>query len=304
MTLELNLTDADRADKGFKEYFGSCITQRPLIISAGRIPMRVAHLMGMRILHPESDFMSNYFFCDDRIAHSSDNQRVKIGSRGILKPYEEHGVLVHGAMEFVEQKYNELPWKELQKSELSLGKWLSQTEAKTMSVWFESSQRNQQLLDVAVSVTYESGKFERAMGIYLDSGERANAWMGALYVDRLDDYRGLGASGGTYLDDDFGRLVGVAPEALVRLEKRLYDEKRIHVDFVRALTEGEGDVQGVPVRVPKADDISLAEGEQQYFTESEVDHALNFARESGQKDPEMILKIAREQLLNGRKSNE
>ena len=302
MTLELNLTDADRADKGFKEYFGSCITQRPLIISAGRIPMRVAHLMGMRILHPESDFMSNYFFCDDRIAYSSDNQRVKIGSRGILKPYEEHGVLVHGAMEFVEQKYNELPWKELQKSELSLGKWLSQTEAKTMSVWFELSQRNRQLLDTFVSATYTSGKFERAIGIYLDSGERANAWMGALVVDRLEGRSRLFDRHD--LDYGNGRLVGIAPGALVRLEKRLYDEKKIQVDFVRALTEGEGDIQGVPVRVPKADDISLTEGEQQYFTETEVDHALNFARESGQKDPDMILKIAREQLLNGRKGNE
>ena len=34
MSLELNLTDADKADEGFKEYPGSCITQRPLIISA------------------------------------------------------------------------------------------------------------------------------------------------------------------------------------------------------------------------------------------------------------------------------
>src|SRR3989338_8082710 len=248
MALELNLTDADRADKGFKEYPKSCIVQRPLIVSEGRIPMRVAHLMGMRILHPESDFMSNYFFCDDRVAYSSDNQRVKIGSRGLLKPYEEHGLLVTGAIEFNEEHYQQLLWKEFGKGALD-GRGLSQIEARAMPFWFELSQRNQALLNAYVSMTYTSGKLERAMGIYLDSGWSANAWMRALYVNWLGDSRWSGAFGIANLGNDDGRLVGVAPEALVRLEQRLYDEKRIHVDFVRALTEEEGDVHRVKKKI-------------------------------------------------------
>ena len=235
MALELNLTPEDKADEGFKEYFGSCIAQRPLIVAAKRIPMRVAHLMGMRVLHPESSWMGNYFFCDDRVAYSSDNQQVKVGSRGILKSYGEHGMLVAGAIEFNEEHYRQLLWKEFGKSELALGRDLSQIEAKAMPFWFELSQRNQALLDAYVSVTYMSGKLERAMGMYLDSGGRANAWMGAWCVGRLDDGRWSWAGGYADLDDDYGGLVGIAPEALVRLEKRLYDEKRIHVDFVNAL---------------------------------------------------------------------
>src|SRR3989338_3896989 len=233
MPLELNLTDADRADEGFKEYPGSCIAQRALIVSAGRIPMRVAHLMGMRILHRESDFVDNPFFCDDRIVYSYDNEHVKIGSRGVLKPYGEHGGLVNGAMEFSEEHYQQLSWRALKKSELALGRMLSQIEAKAMPVWFELSQRNQQLLDAAVSVTYEYGNFESAMGIYLDSEPREHAWMRAAYVGRL-----VGRSrfcGWFGLDDGDGRLVGLAPEALLRLERRLRDEKGIKVDFVRAL---------------------------------------------------------------------
>ena len=235
MSLELNLTDADKADEGFKEYPGSCITQRPLIISAGRIPMRAAHLMGMRILHPESDFMSNYFFCDDRVAYSSDNEHVKVGSRGILRPYEEQGVLVEEAMEFSEEHYQQLSWRALKKSELALGRMLSQIEAKAMPVWFELSQRNQQLLDAAVSVTYEYGNFESAMGIYLDSERREHAWMRAAYVFRLEYWSQF--DGWCNLDDDNWRLVGLAPEALLRLERRLRDEKGINVDFVGTLGE-------------------------------------------------------------------
>src|SRR3989338_3206582 len=234
MPLELNLTDADRADEGFKEYPGSCIAQRALIVSAGRIPMRVAHLMGMRILHRESDFVDNPFFCDDRIVYSYDNEHVKIGSRGVLKPYGEHGGLVNGAMEFSEEHYQQLSWRALKKSELALGRRLSQIEAKAMPVWFELSQRNQQLLDAAVSVTYEYGNFESAMGIYLDSERREHAWMRAACVGGLE---GRAQLAGRYGLGGVGRLVGAAPEALERLEKRLRDEKGIKVDFVGALGE-------------------------------------------------------------------
>ena len=100
MTLELNLTEEDKQDEGFKEYFGNQIEKRQLIVAVKRIPMRVAHLMGLRVLHPESNFMTPYFNCDDRIAYASDGERFKIGSRGELKAYESYGTIVREAIQF------------------------------------------------------------------------------------------------------------------------------------------------------------------------------------------------------------
>ena len=315
MTLELNLTAEDRADEGFKVYPGSVIAQRPLIVAANRIPMRTAHLMGMRILHPESDWMTNYFDCDDCPVYSSDGKHLKIGSRGELKPYEAYGGVVSGAVEFSEQKYQALPWRELKKRGLVLGRNLSESEAKTSSVWFELSQRNQGLLDVFVNTIYEQGKFAWGMQVYLDTQQRANAWMGALYVFRLDDNWRSRASG--YTNHGYGRLVGIAPEALVRLEGRLLEEKGIQVDFVRALTEGRGeDTRKVetPVEVKSESgfqmerryDIEIGEGDpdERYVSGSELASVLGEIRQGGKLAPEVEELILKRTKISGGEKNE
>lgn len=296
MTLELNLTGADRADEGFKEYFGSNILQRPLIIAAKRIPMRVAYLMGMRILHPESDCMMNYFDGDDRIAYHPDGERFKIGSLGTLEDYARYGALVNGAIEFGEQEYLALPWKELERSEMILGMSLFNSGAKIHPVWFELAQRNTDLLENFVNGIYSRGNYQSAMGVYLDDERRMQPWMRASFVNGL--WGRSQFDGGFSFDDDDRRLVGIAPEALVRLEKRLRDEKRIRVDFVGAL----GDTRVIQKeRIVKSRyDISLAEGEQQYFGEAEVDEAFAFAQRSGQTDPTKLMEIARRRLLSRR----
>lgn len=297
MALELNLTPEDRAEEGFKPYPGSNLVQRPLIVEAKRIPMRAAHLMGMRILHPQSDWITYYFDCDDRIAYHPDGERFKIGSLGTLEDYAKQGTLVNGAMEFDKQRYLALPWKD-QKEEIARGRMLLRNESVAHPLWFELSGRNQHLLNAFVATIYDVGRCTEAMGVYLDDGKRTNAWMRAFFVDGLVGIGRSKAVGGASLDFDVSLLVGIAPEALVRLEKRLRDEKGIHVDFVRVM--GEERVAKKERIIESRYDIGLAEGEQQYFREAEVDEAFQFARQSGQTDAEKILEIARQRLLSRR----
>jgi len=298
MTLELNLTAEDRADEGFKVYPGSVIAQRPLIVAANRILMRTAHLMGMRILHPESDWMTNYFDCDDCPVYSSDGKHLKIGSRGELKPYEAYGTFANGAVEFDEQMYQCLPWRELKKENLIHDREFSESEAKASPVWLELSQRNQGLLDAYVHLIYVYGRFQTAMDVYVDSQLREKAWMRAWYVDRLVDGRRSGAYGSADLDFDVGCLVGIAPEALVRLERRLLEEKGIQVDFVRALTEGRGeDTRKVetPVEVKSENgfqmerryDIEIGDAGN-YVREEDVLHAVNVVESGGKYSSELM----------------
>lgn len=305
MTLKLNITEEDKRDEGFKEYFGKNIEQRPLIVAANRIPMRVAHLMGMRILHPKSDWMSNYFDCDDRIAYHSGGERLKIGSRGELKDYGKYGKLVKYAIEFDDANYDRLPWKEMNKGELILD-GVSREQSKTHMLWFELSQRNQGLLDAFVETVYRVGKYREAMSVCLEESTRARSWMRAACVYGLELWSRFG--GWFHLGDDNGRLVGVAPEALVRLERRLKDEKKITVDFVGALGEvyQSTGATRAPIEVKsksgfmndKKYDIEVGDAEsERRFPESEVQRACEIALQSGQTTPEKVIEVVKRQLL-------
>lgn len=86
-------------------------------------------------------------------------------------------------------------------------------------------------------------KYDEAMGMYLSNGEKVPI-LRAFCVDWLDDNCGSGAYDGDRLDDDNGRLVGVAPEAPIALGKNDQSVKPYSLadlaEFDEALAKSNG----------------------------------------------------------------
>lgn len=211
--------------------------------------------------------------------------------------------LIQGALPL--ESYESVRGQEFLRKKVILGKDLKEEEAREHPVLLSFCQGDRSLLQAVVEKDFSEARRrefnDKHMGLYLGD-ELSIPSERAFYVYWLDDYWGSGADGNSDLNGGIGQLVGIAPGALVRLEKRLRDEKRIHVDFVGAL--GEERVTPKERIIESRYDIGLAEGEQQYFGEAEVDEAFQFARESGQKDPQKVIEVARQRLLSRRREHE
>ncbi len=230
MALELNDTIEPYRDfrsDDAKTY----LAQMPLVIADGRVPLSVANLMERRLHAGKSAvaWKDNYFDVDG-IAYNAGGSKFKIilDSQDLRKVTPKTDLknvaLMLGdgvyeqlqGQEFIRSDYEQLQGQEFIRSDLKnlLERDLSADEVKAHPVW-KALVRDDALLteytDTMFAEMKTRFKYDTAMGLYLASGEKVPS-LRAGCVYRLEVRSQF--NGWNHLDCDYGRLVGVAPEAL------------------------------------------------------------------------------------------
>jgi len=211
-----------RDEKNARTY----LAQMPLVIADNRVPLSVANLMERRLRAGKSasTWKDNYFDTGDGIAYNAGGSKFKIvlDSQDLRKvtPKTEpkNGALVLG-----DGVYEQLQGQEFTKEDIKslLEQDLKANEIKAHPVW-KALARDDALLTEYTDKMFAEMKtrftYDTAMGLYLASGEKVPT-LRAACVDWLEcgsQFGGWGRLGG-----DYGRLVGVAPEALDALGKAI-----------------------------------------------------------------------------------
>ena len=239
--------------KGFEIYNGRNTEQMPKLIADGRVPMNIFQLMQRKLglINDDSSvkdfFMDNYFDTGDLKAQRGDEVKLVLttyadGSitdlgRKYLELINPEEVLVNRAVNLgIEERYDNLQGNGVvvtraDKLAKALCTPLSQEDVKDSLFWKVMLRHSDEVpkeftvpgLHEEV-IPYIFSEYQRRfakdekidnlnlMGVYLDSYKTSDSEMRAWCVSRLG--RGSYASGGLALDDDDGRFVGIAPEAL------------------------------------------------------------------------------------------
>src|SRR3989344_89220 len=222
MALKLNATR-----EAYKEFYGRNTEQMPKLIVDGRVPMNVSQLMQRRLDVRNSDakvkssYMDNYFDTGDAVVYHPDGRVKIVLDSQPLRNMTPETQRVDGALLIGEDVYNALEGEEFKKGKLckkgKLGKVnesLSREDVKAHPVW-KVLARDQGLLNDYADYIFAEGKerfgYDTAMGVYPDSASddvKMRAWYVYGLVGRSD------AGGKVHLDCDYGRFLGIAPEAL------------------------------------------------------------------------------------------
>jgi len=238
MALKLNLPNEYIRIDGHKipfysERYGRNTEQMPRLRADGRVPMNIAQLMQRRLDVGNSDskvktaWMDNYFDTDDGVAYHPETKDwlIDLDSETLRGIHPNPKKLSNGAWLLGKDKdeafaiYEQIknkPTSALIEAKYlrNVNKQMSRKDVKADPVW-KVLARDQGLLNDYTDYIFGEGKqrfnYDAAMGVFPDSaGDQPK--MGAWCVGRLV-YRS-DACGGDVLDDDLGRLVGIAPEAL------------------------------------------------------------------------------------------
>jgi hypothetical protein len=121
----------------------------------------------------------------------------------------------NGALVLASEIYNTLQGEEFKKGKLGkVNEWMSREDVKAHPIW-KTLARDQALLDDYVDYIFAEGKqkfgYDTALGVFPSSAQGNMPEMRAWCVDRLvtrSDVNGRFALG-----NDYGRLLGIAPEA-------------------------------------------------------------------------------------------
>ena len=220
MSLRLN-----QSPENFKEFFGRNVEQMPKLISEGRIPLSVAGIMQRRLdVRNASDdvnasWRDNYFDTGDAVVYHPDGRIKIVLDAQILREMNPDSKRNAGALVLTPEQYNAMTGEEFKKGKLGkVNDGLSKEDVKAHPVW-KVLARDKALFNDYVDYIFAEGKqrfgYDTLMGVYLGSAKGDTPGdtpeMRAWYVGRLEN-RSL-VDGRSSLDDDDGRLVGVAPEA-------------------------------------------------------------------------------------------
>ena len=192
------------------------VDQMPLIIAEGRVPISVAGVMERRVNSDLQDWEDNSFYTGDAIAYHPDKKFRIVLDAEPLRTLTSQSNLQNGALILPDGLYEDLQGDEFEYKDVKklLEKELSQEEVLRHPIW-RTVARDQALLEEYVPKMFKEMKsrfnYDENMGVYLDSFDKVPK-LRALVVYRLED--GSGLSGRGDLGNDYGRLVGVAPEAL------------------------------------------------------------------------------------------
>jgi len=217
MTLKLNATR-----EAYQEFYGRNTEQMPKLIADGRVPMSVSGLMQRRLDVRNSDakvksaYMDNYFDTGDAVVYHPDGRAKIVLDSQNLRDMTPDTPRNGGALIIGEDVYAALEGEEFKKGKLGkTGDWMSKKDVKAHPVW-KVLARDQGLLDDYADYMFAEGKerfgYDTAMGVFPGSAGGDTPEMRAWCVYRLVDRSNV--LGGGDLDDDGGRLVGIAPEAL------------------------------------------------------------------------------------------
>ena len=239
--MALQLNSKREAYKAFpQEGSASNIEQMPKLISDKRLPLSIAGFMQARIgaVNAEADvksaWMDSFFDTGDGIAYHPDGKIKIVPDSQHLRNLTAETSLRDGALPLEDGVYETLPGQEFTKkdSEKYFGDWLTLDKAKASPIW-RALARDQNLLNAYVEVIFseyqkrfankEDVRNIKLMGAFINNTPKSPE-MRAWCVGGLG-YRSY-ANGRISLDDRDGRLVGLAPEALVS-SKFLVPETRI-----------------------------------------------------------------------------
>jgi len=217
MSLKLNTSR-----EAYQEFYGRNTEKMQELVADGRVPMSVAGLMQRRLDVRNSDdkvksaWMDNYFDIGDAVVYHPDG-RVKIvldseDLRNMTPDTPRNG----GALMVAPEAYDALQGEEFKKGKLGRTEdWMSREDVKAHPVW-KVLARDQALLNDYADYIFAEGKerfdYDTAMGIFPGSANGDTPEMRAWYFNRLESRSK--ASGWVDLDRNYGRLVGIAPEAL------------------------------------------------------------------------------------------
>jgi hypothetical protein len=208
----------------FKEFYGPNHAQMATLVEEGRVSLSIAGLMRVRLdaLKGSSEdvknaWWNNYFDTGDGILYRPDGDIKVVLSDPIFRnmtaerpPY--NGALILGDSDISQDAYTSAEGVELKRNDLSdlVEKVLPKEVVKSHPVW-NALVPNTLLLHEYVDAVFELSKSQNNMGIWLPSPE--DKVLGRLWcIDNHSD--GSNAIGVNYLKYNYGRLVGVAPEAL------------------------------------------------------------------------------------------
>lgn len=231
--------------KGYTERFGSNISQMPLLLKAGEAPASMSRVYHRRLDRTDKEasqnWLVNYFDTSDLVAYDDakrsekvkivftvDNQgRLTEAGKNTLGLINPKSPLISRAIRLSNEQYDALPGIELTANEFGiinepltrkqvLASRLHRILARNPDEVPAEFAEDKNLLSAYVASIFRLGKSEhkyyKMMGIYPNAHEDS-AKLRALYADWLE-YRAY-VYGRSYLDDDYGRLVGLAPEAQV-----------------------------------------------------------------------------------------
>lgn len=214
----------------FNEFYGRNIEQMPKLVEEGRIPLSVANLMQQRLENLSSSealktsWWNNYFDTGDGIFyHPNGDFKVVLGAQPI-RDMNSDSKLSSGALVLNEDKeesieiYKSLDGVEFKRNDLDnlFGKILSKSAVKSHPVW-NALVPDKALFNEYVDAVFSEGKnqfgYDNMMGVWISSPQ--DKAVGRLWCVYDLNYGSI-ANGDSGIHGDFGgRLVGVAPEALV-----------------------------------------------------------------------------------------
>ncbi len=231
--------------KGFKEFYGPNINKMPVILKdKKRSPMSVAEFMKARLMYGKDypNLLDNYSDSSDLVAYSDTSTgKVKFvfatdkegeitrNGRTALKLINPKAERVNGAV-ILGDKYEIFEGVEVPVNQLGLLETrLTREQILNSKVWRMLARHpdevpakiaeDAQLLPEYVDFTASQREARKwtafpMMGVYIDSLDDKPK-LRAFYVNWLEGRSNV--NGRSDLDNDFGRLVGLAPEARAKL---------------------------------------------------------------------------------------
>ena len=206
----------------YKEFYGRSTEQMPILIAEGRTPLSIAGLMRRRleVLNSSDEvkrfYWDNYFDTGDGIAYHPDGRGKIVLDAQPLRELTPSSQLRNGALVLPSGVYDRLEGVEFSREDLAkyiTGGRLKQGNVKKNRVWQVLARDENLLNDYAKAVFSQLREIyneDRAMGLYRGSAENVPT-MRSWYLYRLLNWSD--AYGYVHLGYDYGRLVGVAPEA-------------------------------------------------------------------------------------------
>ena len=208
------------------EYFnGRNVDKMPELIAKGMTPLSVSGLM-RRILQSQygseyvrNALMHNHHDTGDGIAYHPDGRIKVVHDAKPLREMNSESQLVNGALVLPDGLYENLEGQEFTRKNIQryVGEALTSKEAKSNPLW-QALARDPKLLNEYVDLIFSQAKqqfdYDKNMGVYVRDASDVSkdaATMRPWFVGELR-FRSV-ALGGDDLDDSYGRLVGVAPEA-------------------------------------------------------------------------------------------
>lgn len=209
--------------QGFTPRFGKVTEQMPVLRKAGETPVSMNMVLEKQYAHPDT-WGQTYVFTGDAILTGTDGDGVIDKASALLYAVDERSKLQNNALVLEDAQYEAVRYgrgvAHLSAAELEKahgkgfvkvrGVW--QPENSTVGYVWDVLTDGRDLKNHAELASQKSSGAEQVMCLYFDQGKREQPTLRAWCVNGLN-YRS-DANGYNYLYNDYGPLVGVAPEAL------------------------------------------------------------------------------------------